>query len=253
MTAPGLIELARQTDRTVTNRSLWHIVREREKTGERLATLCGRRFISGLTSEVDQRAIAHAGRPVCGNCRGQLEQRLTAGRSTGIVHEPTRSATRRTTERSTMTTTTRMKAPSEALLEPASYAGQTLERLKQERTTINNRLSGLSTQIKRHLAKHATDKARAAEDRAAELKTNRELVAQAIADKSGDVGEVTHARVQATPKTATPTKPAGRRRKPAARRKPVARKKPAPRKKTAKPAARRKTTSKPAARRRQTH
>lgn len=47
------------------------------------------------------------------------------------------------------TTADRKKAASEALLEPETYESQPIGRLVAERVTIGNRLSGLSTQLKR--------------------------------------------------------------------------------------------------------
>ena len=257
MSSPSTIDIALQLGGK--KESAWHIVKtsERSKTEtplygdvervEHVATLCGRRF-DGEVVEVDSRVVAHAGRPVCGNCTDQLAARLTSSGAAGIVESsPTRSADdRRENRRNTMTTSTRKQAVKSApLLEPASYDGQTVDRLKAERSTINNRLSGLGTQVKRHLAKHDTEKARAAEDRIADLQARRTHLAELIAAKSNDLGEATHAGAVAAAGAAEAggdiSTAAGRRtnserrqaRRTTAKREPGAKRKTAPKRKAA--------------------
>lgn len=196
MSSPSTIDIALQLGGK--KESAWHIVKtsERSKTEaplygdvervEHVATLCGRRF-DGEVVEVDSRVVAHAGRPVCGNCTDQLAARLTSSGAAGIVESsPTRGADdRRENRRNTMTTSTRKQAVKSApLLEPASYDGQTVDRLKAERSTINNRLSGLGTQIKRHELAGNTDKARQAEARRDALLDQRQQLTDAIAEKA---------------------------------------------------------------------
>lgn len=81
----------------------------------------------------------------------------------------------------TETTTTRQKAPSRELLDPDAYPEQTPERLREERQTINNRLSGLGTQIRR--AGDDTAKAKPLERRKRDLEGRRKKIAAELAKR----------------------------------------------------------------------
>lgn len=70
------------------------------------------------------------------------------------------------------------KRPSEPLLDAASYAETSSERLKAERVTLNNRLSGLSTQIKR-AADDAERKAKL-EERRDDLVGRRQAISEEL-------------------------------------------------------------------------
>lgn len=142
----------------------------------------------------DARAIAVRSRPVCGNCRDVLDNRR---RDASVALTPTRATG---PEGGTMTTATkpkpkaRTKAASKELLDPAKYATTSAGRLREERATLSNRLSGVSTQIKR-----STDdkKTKALERRQADLKKRRDKVNAALAKKTDDVAEATQARAAA--------------------------------------------------------
>lgn len=162
MTPAGAIILLRQCD----GKTPWHIARPGSDRG-----ICGVKPSSfEIVHGVDQRVVAHAGRPVCVNCL----DRLTAGGGSGIVTFPTRKE---------HDMTTRKKAASTPLLDPETYADQPLERLQAERLTINNRLSGVGTQIKRFTAAGDSAKLAAAEGKRDELAVRRRQIAEAIAAK----------------------------------------------------------------------
>jgi hypothetical protein len=216
----------------------WHVYRPKDgdvASGNGKG-ICGITVVAAeWEADVDQRTVAHAGHPVCVNCL----DRLTASKGSGIVQfQPTR---RRPT---VATSTERKKARSEALLDPTTYEDQTIERLEQERTTINNRLSGLGTQIKRHTAAGATDKADQATNRRDDLIANRTILVAAIAGKKAGAktsvplatGDVADALVASTRRPARNRSTATRKlatRKKAAAKKTTSRKKTASKKTTA--------------------
>lgn len=116
----------------------------------RSAVVCGAAGEpAGDPVEADSRAIRFREGVVCGNCRSLLD----TGGVQPIVTSP-RPTTRRENgaERSTTmstTTTERQKAKSRELLDVRDYKGKPDKRLREERATINNRLSGVATQLKR--------------------------------------------------------------------------------------------------------
>lgn len=155
-------------------------------------TLCGLDGAVTARTEADERAGRVGGRPVCGNCA----DRLAFSRDASIVVvEPTKRRRGRQKGATMATTATeRKKAPSGALLEPATYAGTDVERLKAERLTINNRISGLKTQIKR--AGDDEAKLTPLRSRLEDLLGRRQLLADQIGARSNDLGEATHAEAE---------------------------------------------------------
>lgn len=147
--------------------------------------LCGTTGILTRRIDADARAVVVEGAPVCGNCR----DRVAFGRRAAMLrHDPPGSTpitspaspAERTTSMPT-TTTDRKKAPSEALLEPEAYASHDSERLRQERLTLNNRLSGLKTQRKRAAGDAA--KIAAIDGRIDDLDTRRGLIANVLKER----------------------------------------------------------------------
>lgn len=114
------------------------------------AGICGTKGKLTRRIEADERAIVAAtNAPVCGICRARYDN----GDHAIVIVNPTprrrrRPATRGATPMTT-TTDTANRAKSRDLLDPKKYAGTPVARLKAERTTINNRISGLNTQLKR--------------------------------------------------------------------------------------------------------
>lgn len=150
---------------------------------------CGIAGYLGEVSEADDRAIRVAGDSVCRNCRDVLDNDRRDG---SVALTPTRATS---PEGGTMTTAapekTRTKAPSAALLDPAKYATTSAARLRQERATLSNRLSGVNTQIKRS---DDAKKTKELERRKADLLKRRDKVNKALAAKSNDLAEATQAQ-----------------------------------------------------------
>jgi hypothetical protein len=154
------------------------------------------RAACGLTGKpidhatADDRAVRVKHAPVCGNCRDVLDNRR---RDVHVASTPTRATS---PEGGTMTTTTeRKKAASTPLLDPAKYATTSAKRLREERATISNRLSGVKTQLKR------TDdakKTRELEKRQKQLTGLRDKVNKALKTKTDDLAEATQAQAAST-------------------------------------------------------
>lgn len=193
MNAPGLIRYGKTSTR---NGSSWHALDELRR-GRITAgvTACGREAELTMTTEADERALRLAGAPVCGNCRDVLDNRR---RHASVAFTPTRATgpeggTMPTTATAPKTTT---KKASTRLLDPSGYGKASATRLREERATISNRLSGVNTQIKR-----TDDPAKKAdlEARRATLLDLRGKVNEALASKTNDVAEATGARASASP------------------------------------------------------
>lgn len=88
---------------------------------------------------------------------------------------------------------TQTKRRTEPLLETDAYSTTPVERLRAERLTINNRLSGLATQIKRAAAAKDTGKAAELEERRTGLQARRDALAEQIAARTDDLVEATGA------------------------------------------------------------
>jgi cell division protein FtsB len=93
--------------------------------------------LRNIVRDVDARAIRHEGRPVCGNCRTQVARRT--------FESPVRGVAAAALEAHSATVT----AASKPRKETAMKGTAKIEKLRAERTSINNKLSGLNTQLKR--------------------------------------------------------------------------------------------------------
>lgn len=164
------------------------------------AAICGAKGDIKRRVEADERAEIAGGINVCGKCRQRYDNGDTAvvlvnhkrrlpsrpkGAATMAKTKTQKAAAARTRKPAARKpASTRTKTASEPLLDPSSYGKRSIDRLRQERTTINNRLSGLGTQIKRHELAGNTDKARQAEARRDALLDQRQQLTDAIAEKA---------------------------------------------------------------------
>lgn len=172
-----------------------HLLREvADPHGDRPATaraVCGVAGDLTARTEADEKAIRVDLGAVCTTCL----ERLTQHPDVAIVARTDRRRPRSNAGqgRSTMTTSTdtRKKAASAPLLDRDAYGSTDPARLRQERFTINNRISGLKTQIKRA----ADDKAKTAtlEARLDDMNARRAAIAQELAGRPApDLDAATH-------------------------------------------------------------
>lgn len=163
------------------------------------AGICGAKGDLKRRVEADERAEMVDRITVCSKCRQRYDNGDTAvvivnhkrrlpsrpkGAPAMAKTKTQKAAAKRTTARRRPAAATRTKAPSEALLDPTTYEKRSVDRLKQERTTINNRLSGLGTQIKRHAKAGNEQKLRQSEARRDELLDQRQLLNDTIDRKA---------------------------------------------------------------------
>lgn len=154
--------------------------------------VCGTAGPIAARLEADERAVRVGPVVVCGNCRDQLAFRPS---TSIVVVEPTRRrSTRREGAGMATATQDRKKAPSSALIETAQYATTDVERLRAERLTINNRISGLKTQLKRAAG---TDKVGELQARLDDLTNRRQMLADQITARAATVDEATFAAIGA--------------------------------------------------------
>lgn len=149
-----------------TNKAPWHITVADGEKGP--VTMCGLDLEPGgvTVDGVDARAEQTRGRKVCGNCRNRLALEAPAA-----------------TKEETVAPATDKRKESEPLLEATALGGANIERLRAERVTISNRISGVKTQIKRATAGKNTELRKRAEKRLKELETARAAVNKEIAGR----------------------------------------------------------------------
>jgi hypothetical protein len=130
--------------------------------------------LRNMEHEIDARAIRHEGRPVCGNCRSQVERSPVRGVAAGTIRE--HAATEKPRRRREETTM-------------AKGAKAKIDKLRAERTSINNKLSGLNTQLKR-IAGTPREKARKPEinKRIKELTSRRDAIGAELDKLEEDAG-----------------------------------------------------------------
>lgn len=165
--------------------------------GKRSVVVCGAPGgPAGEPIDDDSRAIRLSEGPVCDNCRRLLD----TGGVEPMLTSPTTA--RRPGAQKGAPMPNDKKAKSRELLDIKTYAKQSDKRLREERSTINNRLSGVATQ----LAREPKGRMRELRDRQKDLIQRRDAINSELATRTAQEPATSNGNE----KLATATKQAGK-------------------------------------------
>lgn len=171
----------------------------------------GRPALCGTNGEVlgetvaDERAITVNRRPVCGRCIPLRGRALASRADRSNVPNPETDDAGQTGEKEarTMATTTATKTASKELLDVKKYATASDKKLTDERTTINNRISGVKTQLKRLAGQRGVaDRKKELQKRLDDLTNRRELIGAQLASRAAAAPERQNEKLAAATKDA---------------------------------------------------
>lgn len=152
-----------------------------------MLALCGAK--GELLGEIvaDERAVMVSRRNVCRHCITHRERALALRADRSNVPNPETDDAGETGEKEarTMATATATKAASKELIDVKKYATTSEKKLVDERTTINNRISGVKTQLKRLEGQRGVaDRKKELKSRLDDLTNRRTLIAAQLASRT---------------------------------------------------------------------
>lgn len=178
-------------------------------------TLCGRTGELLGETVADERAIAVNRRPVCGQCIALRDRALALRGERSNVPNPETDDAGETGEKEarTMATATPSKAASKELLDVKKYGTVSEKKLVDERTTINNRISGVKTQLKRLAGQRGVaDRKKELQKRLDDLTNRRDLIGAQLASRTAAAPAAGNDKLAAATKEAAASIASGSRR-----------------------------------------
>lgn len=151
-----------------------------------MGTLCGATGEALGEIVADERAVMVNRRHVCQRCIPLRDRALALrGDRSNVPNPDTDDAGETGGKEVTMATATPTKTASKELLDPKKYATTSEKKLVDERTTINNRISGVKTQLKRLADQRGVaDRKKELQTRLDDLTNRRQMIADQLASRT---------------------------------------------------------------------